>query len=173
MIIAKLKYFFLKSLALKGIKTRPKNISMNPNATSFYDFKIKSIEGNEIDFSTFKGKKILIVNTASECGYTPQYTELNELNSSYGNKIIVLGFPSDNFGGQEPGTNAEIKNFCSLNFHVTFPLFEKSDVIGINQNPVYKWLTDKKENGWNEEPPKWNFNKYLIDERGILIKFYN
>lgn len=140
---------------------------------SFCDFKLKSIEGKEIDFSVYKGKKILIVNTASECGYTPQYNELQELHEKYGNKITVLGFPSNNFGGQEPGGNTEIANFCQKNFGVTFQLFEKSDVIGSNQNILYQWLTRKEQNGWNDEVPTWNFCKYLISEKGELIKFYS
>lgn len=138
--------------------------------TSFYDLKFKSIDGKEISFSNYKGKKLLIVNTASECGYTPQYNELQELHEKYGNKITVLGFPANNFGSQEPGSNEQIINFCTKNFGVTFQLFEKSDVIGANQNSIYKWLTDKNQNGWNEEKPSWNFFKYLINENGELIK---
>ena len=172
-MLAKLKYLFLKILAPKGIKTRPQNIKMLANTKSFYDFKLKSIAGKQIDFTQYKGKKVLIVNTASECGYTPQYTELNELSEKYSDKIIVLGFPSNNFGGQEPGSNKEIENFCKANFEITFSLFEKSDVVGINQNGLYKWLTNKNENGWNDEKPTWNFNKYLINEKGELIKFYS
>ena len=140
---------------------------------SFYDFQLKAIDGKEIDFSVYKGKKILVVNTASECGYTPQYTELQELHKKHGDQITVLGFPANNFGGQEPGSNTEIGAFCQKNFGVTFQLFEKSDVVGENQNPLYKWLTSKEQNGWNEEQPNWNFCKYLISENGELLKFYS
>ena len=172
-MIKKIKYLFLKVFGNKNIKSRPKNVETIANKKSFYDFKLKSIDGNEIDFSVFKGKKVLIVNTASECGFTPQYFELNELYQKYGDKIIVLGFPSNNFGSQESGSNKDIEDFCKINYEITFPLFEKSDVIGNNQNIVYKWLTNKNENGWNEEKPTWNFNKYLINEKGELIKFYS
>lgn len=143
------------------------------STTSFYDLKMRSIEGKEIDFSIFKGKKVLIANTASECGYTPQYTELQGLHEQYGNKVTVLGFPANNFGGQEPGSNEDIGAFCQKNFGVTFQLFEKSEVVGNEMNPVYKWLTTKELNGWNEEKPTWNFCKYLISEKGELLKFYS
>ncbi|MGZ4054781.1 MAG: glutathione peroxidase [Bacteroidia bacterium] len=146
---------------------------MNPNAKSFYDFKLKSIDGKEIDFSVYKGKKVLIVNTASECGYTPQYDELQHLHETHSDKLIILGFPANNFGGQEPGSNDEIGSFCRKNFGVTFQLFQKSEVIGNDQNPLYKWLTDKDQNGWNTEAPTWNFCKYLVSENGELLKFYS
>ena len=140
---------------------------------SFYDFKMKSIEGKEINFAEYKGKKVLIVNTASECGFTPQFNELEELHEKHKDKVVLLGFPANNFGGQEPGSNEEIATFCQRNFGVTFQLFEKSDVVGANQNSLYHWLTRKEENGWNETAPSWNFCKYLINEKGELIKFYS
>ena len=146
---------------------------MPANTKSFYDFKLKSIDGKEIDFSIYKGKKIMIVNTASACGYTPQYDDLQQLFEKYKDKLIILGFPSNNFGGQEPASNNEIASFCTKNYGVTFPLFEKSDVIGVNQNVIYKWLTEKQQNGWNTPSPDWNFCKYLINEKGELIKFYS
>lgn len=165
----KLKYFLLKLFSPKGVSTRPKNITVNTNAKSFYDFKMRSIDGKEIDFSTYKGKKVLIVNTASECGYTPQYEELEKLHATHGDKITILGFPANNFGEQEPGTNEEIRAFCRRNFGVTFQLFEKIDV---KENALYKWLSDKNQNGWNSQAPTWNFCKYLINEKGELIKYY-
>ena len=140
--------------------------------TSFYDLKFTSIDGKVIDFKEYKGKKLLIVNTASECGYTPQYADLEKLNQEYGTKVVVLGFPANNFGGQEPGTNKEISGFCQKNYGVTFQLFEKSSVKGEDKNEVYKWLTDKSKNGWNDQEPTWNFCKYLINEKGELVKFY-
>ena len=140
------------------------------SSRSFYDFKLKSIEGKEIDFSIYKGKKVLIVNTASECGYTPQYNELEYLHETHGDKITILGFPANNFGGQEPGTNSDIGAFCRKNFGVTFQLFEKIDV---KENELYKWLSDEKQNGWNNEAPTWNFCKYLINEKGELIRYYS
>jgi glutathione peroxidase len=138
---------------------------------TFYDFKIKDINGQEVDFNSFKGKKIMIVNVASKCGYTKQYAALQELNEQYGDKIVILGFPANNFGGQEPGSNEEIKEFCSTEFGVTFPMFEKVSVKGFDKHPLYRWLSDSKLNGWNNEEPGWNFCKYLIDEKGDLVKF--
>lgn len=165
-----LKYLLLKLFSPKGVSTRPKNTTMSANAKSFYDFKLKSIEGKEIDLSIYKGKKVLIVNTASECGYTPQYDELQHLHETHGSKVTLLGFPANNFGGQEPGTNDEIGAFCRKNFGVTFQLFEKVDV---KDNELYKWLSDENQNGWNSEVPTWNFCKYLINEKGELMKFYS
>lgn len=139
---------------------------------SFYEFEMKSIDGSVIDFSVFKGKKVLLVNVASKCGYTPQYTDLQKLHESYGNKIVVLGFPANNFGKQEPGTNQEISLFCSENYGVTFQIFEKISVLGDDMNPLYQWLSDKKYNGWNDEAPNWNFCKYLVNEKGELVAFF-
>lgn len=138
---------------------------------TFYDFKMKDINGNEVDFNTFKGKKIMIVNVASKCGYTKQYEALQELNATHGDDIVILGFPANNFGGQEPGTNEEIKEFCDSKFGVTFPMFEKISVKGFDKHPLFRWLSDSKLNGWNNEEPGWNFCKYLINEQGELVKF--
>ncbi len=168
----KLKYLLLKSFSPKGVVSKPTDAS-TVATKSFYDLKIRSIDGKEIDFSVYKGKKLLIVNTASECGYTPQYDELQALHEKHGNKLTILGFPANNFGGQEPGTNDEIGAFCRKNFGVTFQLFEKSEVIGKDQNTLYHWLTHKEENGWNTEAPNWNFCKYLINEKGELVKYYS
>ncbi|HEY0031113.1 MAG TPA: glutathione peroxidase [Bacteroidia bacterium] len=169
----KLKYLLLKLFSVKGIVSKPAETSKNHGAKSFYDFKVKSIEGKEIDFATYRGRKVMIVNTASECGFTPQYDELQDLHETHGDKLTILGFPANNFGGQEPGSNEEIGAFCRKNFGVTFQLFEKSDVIGKNQHPIYHWLTSKEENGWNTEAPKWNFCKYLINEKGELLNYYS
>lgn len=141
--------------------------------TSIYDLKLKTLDGKEMDFSSYKGKKLLIVNTASECGYTPQYEELQHLHQDYGDKITVLGFPANNFGGQEPGTNEAIGAFCTKNFGVTFQLFAKSSVLPPDQNPLYQWLTQPSQNGWNSEAPTWNFCKYLVNEKGELVRFYS
>ncbi|MBN3519490.1 glutathione peroxidase [Algoriphagus lutimaris] len=140
--------------------------------STFYDFKMKDLDGKEIDFSQYKGEKLLIVNVASKCGYTPQYAALQELNEKYGDKVQVLGFPANNFGGQEPGSNEEIRSFCSENYGVTFPVFEKISVKGFDKHPLYRWLSDEKMNGWNNQEPTWNFCKYLIDEKGELLKFF-
>jgi len=158
--------------------TRPQNIGTNPensskNMKSIYDFTLKSLDGSrDISLSEYKGKKMLLVNVASKCGYTPQYDDLQKLHEKYGEKLVILGFPANNFGGQEPGTHEEIAEFCKLNYGVTFQMFEKISVRGKNKHPLYEWLSNKEANGWNSATPSWNFNKYLIDEQGKLIKFF-
>lgn len=153
------------------VKNAPAVVSGTVTKT-FYDFKMKSIDGEIIDFARYKGKKVLVVNTASECGYTPQYAELEELHKKYGDKVVVLGFPANNFGGQEPGSNSEIASFCQKNYGVTFQLFEKVEVKGDKTCDLYQWLSNKDQNGWNDQAPRWNFNKYLIDEQGKLVKYF-
>lgn len=133
---------------------------------SIYDFKINSLEGAPIDFSAYKGKTLLIVNTASKCGYTPQYTDLQKLHEQYGGKVTILGFPANNFGAQEPGSNSEIKSFCSQNYGVTFQMFEKVSVKGDDQHPLYSWLKEK-----TGSEPSWNFCKYLVKPDGT-VKFF-
>ncbi|MCU0437210.1 MAG: glutathione peroxidase [Raineya sp.] len=142
------------------------------NKKSFYDFKMEAIDGKTIDFSQYKGKKVLLVNVASKCGYTPQYEQLQALHEKYGNKVTILGFPANNFGSQEPGTNEEIATFCKKNYGVTFQMFQKISVKGSDMHPLYKWLSDKSQNGWNDQAPSWNFCKYLVNEKGELVKFY-
>ena len=147
-------------------------VSFSPKATpSFYDFKMKTIDGKDYDFKTLKGKKVLLVNLASFCGYTKQYEGLQELSTKYKDKLVVLGFPSNSFY-QEPKDNAEIGAFCKKNYGVTFTVFEKIDVKGKDQHPLYKWLSEKELNGWNSKSPSWNFNKYLVDENGKLLKHF-
>jgi glutathione peroxidase len=138
----------------------------------FYSLKATQNNGEEISFEKFRNKKVLIVNLASLCGYTPQYEELQKLYERAEN-LIILGFPANNFGSQEPGSDKEISNFCKLNYGVTFPLFKKNDVTGNDKQPVYQWLTDKNKNGWNDEEPKWNFYKYLVNEKGNLQKVFS
>ena len=134
---------------------------------TLYDFKAKTIDGKDFDFNTLKGHKVLIVNTASQCGYTPQYAELEELYKEYGGEhFSIIGFPANNFGAQEPGTNEEIATFCSLHFGVTFPMMSKISVKGEGIDPLYQWLKKKKKNGVEDTEVKWNFQKYLIDEHG-------
>lgn len=140
---------------------------------SIYDFKVPSLSGDTIDFAAFKGKKILIVNTASKCGYTPQYEALQELYEKYKNKLVIIGFPSNDFMFQEPGSNAEIERFCQKNYGVTFPMAAKISVKGKKMHPLYIWLTEKKYNGYDDSNVKWNFQKYLIDETGKLIEIYD
>lgn len=138
--------------------------------TSVYQFKVTTLEGGVFDFSELRGKKILIVNTASKCGFTPQYKELEELYQKYKNKnFVVIGFPCNQFGEQEPGTSADIKEFCTRNYGVTFPMMEKVNVKGDSIAPIYRWLTTRSENGVESSSVKWNFQKYLIDENGFLV----
>lgn len=164
--------FLTACFGTNAIKSKPVNEANMVATKTLYDFKMKSIDGEMIDFSKYKGKKVLIVNTASECGYTPQYAELEELNKKYGDKLVILGFPANKFGGQEPGSNKDIASFCQKNYGVTFQLFEKVDVEEKNACDLYKWLSTKELNGWNSQAPKWNFNKYLIDENGQLVKYF-
>ncbi len=149
-------------------------IMINPNDTtkSIHQFKVASLDGGSIDFASFKGKKILVVNTASECGYTPQYKELQALYEKFKDKLVVVGFPANNFGGQEPGSNSEIKSFCELNYGVKFPMAAKISVSGHDMSPVYKWLTSKEQNGVLDAEIKWNFNKFLLDENGHMIEYF-
>ena len=138
-----------------------------PISGSIYDFKVKSLEGKEIDLSQYRGKYMLIVNTASKCGYTPQYADLEKLHEQFGNKVAVLGFPANNFLWQEPSTNEEIATFCERNYGVKFPMFEKISVKGSDKAPLYKWLEAK-----TGEAPSWNFCKYLISPNGEVLAFY-
>lgn len=139
------------------------------NASSIYDFKVEGLEGGSIDFSKFKGKKIMIVNTASKCGNTPQYAELEQLYEKYKDKLVIVGFPANNFGQQEPGSNEEIKEFCTKNYGVSFPMASKISVKGEDIAPIYKYLTDEAKKLGFEDPVKWNFTKFLLDENGKLI----
>jgi glutathione peroxidase len=161
------------SIGCARVESRPKSQENNMSATSFYDFKVKTIDGKDFDLKSLKGKKVLIVNTASECGFTPQYKDLQALHEKYKEKLTIIGFPANNFGGQEPGSNTEIKGFCEKNYGVTFQMMEKISVKGSDMHPLYKWLSTKEQNGWNNETPNWNFCKYLIDENGQLLKFFN
>jgi len=139
---------------------------------SFYALSAEDINGEVISMSSFKGKKVLVVNVASQCGYTPQYEGLQTLYETYSDSLVVLGFPSNDFMWQEPGSNSEIKTFCQRTYGVTFPMFSKIHVKGRKQHPIYDWLSDSKLNGWNDENPSWNFNKYLLDEKGNLIEWF-
>ncbi len=144
----------------------------NTDMKSIYDFKVPSITGGTINFSEFRGKKILIVNTASECGFTPQYKQLEELYRLKKNDLVVVGFPANDFGGQEPGNNNEILAFCEKNYGVTFPLAAKVSVTGSSQDPLFTWLTRKDLNGEMDGEIKWNFTKFLVDENGKLKGIY-
>ncbi|MFY7912764.1 MAG: glutathione peroxidase [Emticicia sp.] len=154
----------------KMVAVKPANVMAKG---SFYDFKLKSLDGKEtIDFSKYKGKKVVVVNTASECGYTPQYADWQAFHKEHGDKIVVLGVPANNFGGQEPGSNKDIATFCQKNYGVTFQMLEKVSVVGSDQHPLYKWLSKKDLNGWNDKEPTWNFCKYVINEKGEVSHFF-
>ncbi len=142
------------------------------SSSSIFQFKVKTLEGNNFDFSSLKGKKIMVVNTASKCGFTPQYKDLEELYQKFKDKnFTIIGFPCNDFGGQEPGTAAEIRTFCTKNYGVTFPMMEKVEIKGAT-HPIYKWLTNKSENGVLDANVKWNFSKFLLDENGVLVKHF-
>jgi glutathione peroxidase len=142
-------------------------------ATSVYDFKVPGLDGNTIDLAKYKGKKILIVNTASKCGYTPQYADLEKLYVKYQDKLVIIGFPANNFHQQEPGSNAEISEFCTKNYGVTFPMAEKVDVVGDSIHPLFKYLTDEAHKLGVADPViGWNFTKFLVDENGKLIAVF-
>lgn len=156
---------------------------------AIYDFKVPGLDGNQIDFSAYKGKKIMIVNTASKCGNTPQYTDLEALYEKYKDKLVIVGFPANNFGAQEPGSNAEIKEFCKKNYGVTFPMAEKVSVKGDDIHPLFKYLVDQsrelakntasdnsKDLAWRDflrNPITWNFTKFLVDENGNLVAVFH
>lgn len=141
---------------------------------SIYNLSVLLNNGEDISLSQFKGKKMLLVNTASDCGYTDQYTELQELYNENKDHLVVIGFPANNFKQQEKGTDEEIAQFCKLNYGVTFPLAKKSSVVsGPDQHPVFQWLSDKNKNGWTNKKPSWNFSKYLVNEEGILVNYFD
>lgn len=138
---------------------------------TIYQFKVEDLSGKQFDFASLKGKKIMIVNTASKCGLTPQYKDLEAIYKLYKNKnFVIIGFPANNFASQEPGTNKEIETFCQLNYGVTFPMMSKISVKGSDMHKVYQFLTQKLKNGLQDSEVEWNFQKYLINEKGVLVK---
>ncbi len=174
----KLFIFLLSAAAIlqscknqKSDLTKSKNTEANMNKT-IYDYKVEGLDGKEINFADFKGKKVLIVNTASKCGFTPQYADLEQLSKDYQDKLVIVGFPANNFGSQEPGSNEEIGAFCEKNFGVTFPMAAKVSVKGDDTAPIFKFLTEKDLNGVKNTAILWNFTKFLIDENGHLIDSY-
>ncbi len=143
---------------------------MSAQQKSFYDFTATDIDGKQVSMSQYKGKKVLVVNVASECGNTPQYTQLQEMYEKYGPEhFTIVAFPANNFGEQEPGSNTQIKTFCTSHYHVTFPIMSKISVKGNDMDPLYHWLTSKKENGKINAPVTWNFQKFMIDENGHVV----
>lgn len=155
------------------IGSNSRKMDESQSIQSIYTIKLNDLEGKPIDLSKFKGKKILFVNVASECGFTPQYEDLQTLYENYEENLVVIGLPCNQFGEQEPGTSQEILEFCQTNYGVTFILTEKIDVKGANQHPLYAWLTRKDLNGLKNSTVKWNFQKYLVDENGQLIDYFN
>lgn len=153
----------------KAAKNPAKSQQVQKLSNSFYEYKVEGLTGNTINFADFKGKKVLVVNTASECGYTKQYEDLQKLHETYKDKLVVIGFPANNFGGQEPGSDAEIASFCQKNFGVTFPMASKVSVKGDDTAPLFQFLTQKNLNGVKDSEIKWNFTKFLLDENGKLI----
>lgn len=157
---------FLGTLSVTN-KTKPME-----SKNSLYEIPIKSLQGKPLNLSDFKGKHILFVNVASKCGFTPQYKDLQKLYDAYQDKLVVIGVPCNQFGKQEPGSAEDIEQFCEVNYGVSFPITEKVDVKGSDQHPLYKWLTQKSENGRKSSSVKWNFQKYLVDTNGQLIDYY-
>jgi glutathione peroxidase len=141
---------------------------------SFYSLKAVLNNGDTLDFASLQGKKVLLVNTASDCGYTNQYEDLQALSEQYGQKLVVIGFPANDFKEQEKGSDEEIATFCKRNYGVSFPLVQKSVVVSsVNQHPVFQWLSDPAKNGWNNKMPSWNFSKYLVNEKGVLSHYFD
>lgn len=167
---------FLLSCSFTNEDSSYNKTNFNPpiiaTAGSIYDFKVEALDGSSIDFASFKGKKILVVNTASQCGYTKQYAGLQKLYETYKDKLVIVGFPANNFGQQEPGSNVEIGEFCKKNYGVTFPMAAKVSVKGEDQAAIFKWLCNKTQNGVMDAEIKWNFGKFLLDEKGALLNYF-
>ena len=164
-------FYSCQNQAQKKQTTAPTAITTPMAKETIYQFKVEDLSGDTFDFSTLKGKKILVVNTASECGLTPQYEQLQEIYEKYKAKnFVIVGFPANNFGAQEPGTNQQIATFCQKNYGVTFPMMAKISVKGSDMHPVYQFLTQKAKNGLEDSEVQWNFQKYLINENGELVK---
>lgn len=160
-----------KQQQTKDMAANTKNTIEQQPAETIYQFKVKTLTDEDFDFATLKGKKVMIVNTASKCGLTPQYKDLQNLYDTYKDKgFVIVGFPANNFAQQEPGTNKEIAEFCQQNYGVSFPMMAKISVKGDDMHPVYQFLTKKEKNGYQDSEVTWNFQKYLLDENGVLVK---
>jgi glutathione peroxidase len=162
----------LLTISLIMISIFSKSQTKNNPSESIYDIKINALNGEDIDFTNYKGKYILFVNVASNCGFTGQYEDLQKLYDTYQDKLMIIGVPCNQFGGQEPGSAIEIETFCKINYGVTFLMTEKVDVKGENQHPLYQWLTRQSKNGTSNSSVKWNFQKYLIDKNGALLDYF-
>lgn len=169
-MIKKSSVLLMSLLVLQGVLLRPVDAPKSPK--SFYSLQLQSAEGKMIDFSAYKGKKVLLVNTATRCGYSPQLAGLEKLSQKYKGKLVVLGVPSNSFA-QEPLQGKAVVLSCKKDYGVTFPLSERTPVKGAKQNQVFKWLSTKEQNGWNTKSPGWNFCKYLVDEKGELVAFFS
>tara|TARA_B100000579_G_scaffold361485_1_gene319203 strand:- start:7 stop:588 length:582 start_codon:yes stop_codon:yes gene_type:complete len=168
--------FSLAFLSLYSMPNGSNIVSDNPtkeSTSTIFNYKLKNIYGDVITLDKFKGKKILIVNVASHCGYTSQYNDLQKLQDRYKDKLQVIAFPCNDFGFQEPGTSKQIAEFCEVNYNIKFPIMEKINIRRSPTHPLYEWLSNSELNGWNDSKPKWNFYKYLIDENGKLINLFN
>jgi glutathione peroxidase len=168
--IRDLCYPILKKMIKQDVISNNQNVQPTQ---SIYSISVKEINGTISTLEKFKGKKILIVNTASECGYTSQYAQMEEVYQHKMDELVIIAFPSNDFGAQEPGSDEMIGQFCEKNYHITFPLYAKIEVKGENMHPLYKWLSDSALNGWNDQRPSWNFSKYLVDEKGVLQHYFN
>lgn len=164
--------FTILSISCTYRKTMPTNQTHTPSV-SIYGFTVNTLDGNPVKLEQYRGKTIVILNVASECGFTPQYADWQKWFDSNSGRAVVLAFPSNDFGGQEPGSAEEIATFCQKNYGVTFPVFEKSTVKGSEKAPIYQWLTDPAQNGWCDMEPSWNFCKYVVNEKGELVAFFN
>lgn len=162
----------LLTISLIMISIFSKSQTKNKPSESIYDIKINALNGEDIDFTNYKGKYILFVNVASNCGFTGQYEDLQKLYDTYQDKLMIIGVPCNQFGGQEPGSASEIETFCKINYGVTFLMTEKVDIKGENQHPLYQWLTQQSKNGTSNSSVKWNFQKYLIDKNGALLDYF-
>ncbi|MDH7463834.1 glutathione peroxidase [Chitinophagaceae bacterium 26-R-25] len=165
----------MKITNLFGAKNKAlENTGKSTSVISIYDLPLQLNNSQHVPMSNFKGKKLLLVNTASDCGYTGQYSELQTLYNEYNKDLVVIGFPANDFKEQEKGSDEEIASFCQINYGVTFPLAAKSSVVkGNHQNAIFNWLSDKDKNGWNDQQPSWNFSKYLVDENGNLTNYFD
>ncbi|MEO7310544.1 MAG: glutathione peroxidase [Chitinophagaceae bacterium] len=154
-------------------KTTNTNTTMITPPEDFYHLQATLNNGKPLSFETLKGKHVLLVNTASDCGFTGQYDDLEKLHQQYKDKLVILGFPANDFGGQEPDNDGAIAEFCRINYGVTFPLVQKASVKGNEKQPVFQWLSEPAKNGWNNQEPTWNFCKYLVSPEGVLLHFYS
>ncbi|MBK7884534.1 MAG: glutathione peroxidase [Chitinophagaceae bacterium] len=172
-LFLKLAYPLLMKVTGAKKESIKNNVQQKQPGTPFYDLQSILIDGKALHFDELKGKKVLLVNTASDCGYTNQYNDLEKLHKKFKDTLVILGFPANDFKEQEKGSDNEIAAFCKKNFGVSFLLMKKSSVIkGTEQNNVFNWLSDSLKNGWNDKAPEWNFSKYLVDEQGVLTHYF-